>query len=194
MGKKAWPTIAANYNAANFNPHQNRYAASLHELIFDIKGKKLPLPDSAGTNIARQAKISSTTAEPNSPASAAADGVIDSKGQSLVHEWISQEGEGATIKFQWDQPHTIHKIRVYDSPAPDRWTQKGFFTFSDGSMEWMYAAPANGASTPAEISFKPRKVNWVKFTIFSGLAPITRTTPVEPGQRLGVAEIEIFEQ
>lgn len=193
-GQTAWLTVAANYNAAQFNPHQNRYAASLHELIFDVRGRILPRPDSAGTNIATEAKVSATSAEPASPASAAVDGVVDVNEKNPAHEWISQEGGGAMIKFEWEQPRIVSRIRIFDSPAQDRWLKQGFFTFSDGSMEWMYAAPANGATTPAEISFAPRQVRWVKFTIDEGDAAITTTTSVEPGKRLGVAEIQIFEK
>jgi hypothetical protein len=193
-GQTAWLTVAANYNAANFNPHQSRYAASMHEIILDVKGRRLPEPPAMGTNIAPQAKITSTSAEPDSPAAAAVDGTIDREAKKPAHEWISQEGGGGMIKFEWQEPRNIHAIRVYDSPAADRWTQEGFFTFSDGSMEWMYAAPANSAGTPAEISFPAKKVKWVKFTITKGIAEVTKTTTVEPGQRLGVAEIEIFEK
>ena len=65
--------------------------------------------------------------------------------------------------------------------------------FSDGSMEWMFASPANSATTPAEITFPSKKVKWVKFTITKGSAEISAATTVVPGKRLGISEIEVFE-
>ena len=70
---------------------------------------------------------------------------------------------------------------------------EGYFVFSDGSMEWMYAAPANSAVTPAEISFPSKRVKWVKFTITKGSAEISTATTLVPGKRLGISEIEVFE-
>ena len=97
------------------------------------------------------------------------------------------------LKLEWDEEKRIDRIRVYDSPAADRWTREAYFVFSDGSMEWMYAAPSNSARTPAEINFPPKNIKWVKFTITKGIAEVTKSTRVEPGKRLGISEIEVFE-
>jgi len=47
--------------------------------------------------------------------------------------------------------------------------------------------------SPAEISFPPKKVRWVKFTITKGSADISTATTLVPGKRLGISEIEVFE-
>jgi hypothetical protein len=194
-GRTAWMTVACNYSVQNIDPHQCRYAASMHEIVFEVKGIDIPGMAAPRKNIAPEAKVSATSWEPPvSRPEAAVDGVIDTEGQSLRHEWISQEGGGASLKLEWEQPRTIDRIRIYDSPAGDRWLKEGYFEFSDGTMEWMYAAPSNSAKTPAEINFTPKEVKWLKFTITKGVAETTTTTSVEPGQRLGISEIQVFEE
>jgi len=192
-GASAWMTVASNYSVQNINPHQNRYAASMHELAFVLKDKPFKELRQNQKNIAPMAKVWATSNETNSTPEAAVDGVIDVEKKHEFTEWISHEGEGAMLKLEWDKEEVIDKIRVYDSPAGDRWTKEGYFVFSDGSMEWMYAAPANSAVTPAEISFPPKRVKWVKFTITKGSAEISTATTLVPGKRLGISEIEVFE-
>ena len=192
-GRSAWMTVACNYSVQNINPHQCRYAASMHEIVFDVAGKELPEVPAERKNIAPEAKVTATSYEP--PASLpknAVNGKVDTSGKSLENEWISQEGRGAALKLEWDTPKTIDRIHVYDSPALDRWLKEGYFVFSDGTMEWMYAAPSNSAKTPAEINFEPKTVKWIKFTITEGTADHTKVTSIG-GQRLGISEIQVFE-
>ena len=137
------------------------------------------------------AKVSATSSEEESKPEAVIDGIIDIENKDKTKEWISNEGKGAMIKLEWDEEKTIDRIRVYDSPAGDRWTKEGYFVFSDGSMEWMYAAPSNSAKTPTEIKFPSKKVKWVKFTITDGNAEMSAGWL--PGLRLGVSEIQVFE-
>ncbi len=192
-GTSAWMTIASNYSVQNINPHQCRYAASMHELAFVLKDKPFKELLLDQKNIAPLAKVWATSSETKSTPEAAVDGIINVENKNEFTEWISHEGEGAMIKLEWNGEKDINRIRIYDSPAADRWTKEGYFEFSDGSMEWMYAAPSNSSKTPAEISFPPKKVKWVKFTITKGNAEITTATTFIPGKRLGISEIEIFE-
>jgi hypothetical protein len=193
-GKSAWMTVSCNYSVQNIDPHQCRYAASMHEIVFDVEGKELPEATVERKNIAPDAKITATTHEaPVSMPQNAINGIVDVSGKSRRNEWISLEGGGAALKLEWDTPKTIDRIRIYDSPANDRWVQEGYFVFSDGTMEWMYAAPSNSAKTPTEINFARKTVKWVKFTITHGIAEITTLTSTEPGQRLGISEIQVFE-
>ena len=192
-GRSTWMTVASNYSVQNINPHQCRYAASMHEIIFDLAGKPFPEPPIERKNIAPKAKVTATSSEPVSIPQNATDGIVDVDGKSLKNEWISEEGSGASLKLEWATPKIIDRVRIYDSPAPDRWLQEGYLVFSDGSMEWMLAPPSNSAKTPAEINFTPRKVNWVKFTIVKGFSDQSKSTTTEPGKRLGIAEIQVFE-
>ncbi len=191
-GRSAWLTVASNYSVQNINPHQCRYAASMHEIIFDLAGKPLPEPPPDRINIAREAKITATSYRPDSPPENAIDGIVDVEGKSIKYEWISEEGGGASLKLEWDTPRMIDRVRIYDSPAPDRWLTEGYLVFSDGTMEWMLAPPSNSAKTPAEINFKPKKVTWIKFTIVKGITGQTTHSANEPGNNLGIAEIQVF--
>src|SRR5680860_89435 len=182
-GKSAWLTVACNYSAQDIDPHQCRYAASMHEIVFDVPGGKIPVTEKQGVNIAPQATVSATSEDGEGKAAGAIDGVVDLDGINLRHEWVSQEGGGAIIKLEWDSPVTIDKIRIFDSPDPGRWTKEGYLVFSDGSMEWMYAAPSNSAKAPTEISFGPRTVKWVKFTITKGVSETISGSTIEPGKR-----------
>lgn len=192
-GRSAWMTVASNYSVQNINPHQCRYAASMHELLFVLKDEPFTKIVEKQINIAPLAKVTATSFEPESKPEAAIDGIIDVENADVSKEWNSEEGEGAMIKLEWDKQRTINKIRIYDSPDTKRWTKEGYFVFSDGSMEWMYAAPSNSARTPTEISFPAKKVKWVKFTITRGTAEISTTTTLVPGKRLGIAELEVYE-
>ncbi|WP_282053879.1 DUF7402 domain-containing protein [Maribacter luteus] len=190
-GTSAWMTVASNYSVQNINPHQNRYAASMHEFAFVLKDEPFKEIKPDLKNIAPIAKVSATSSEEESKPEAVIDGIIDIENKDKTKEWISNEGKGAMIKLEWDEEKLIDRIRVYDSPAGDRWTKEGYFVFSDGSMEWMYAAPSNSAKTPTEIKFPSKKVKWVKFTITDGNAEMSAGWL--PGLRLGVSEIQVFE-
>ena len=190
-GTSAWLTVASNYSVQNINPHQNRYAASMHELTFVLKDEPFEEVKQNLKNIAPMAKVWATSFEEDSKPEAAIDGIIDIDNKQKSFEWISNEGKGAMLKLEWDEERVIDRIRIYDSPAGDRWTKEGYFVFSDGSMEWMYAAPSNSAQTPTEIRFPAKKIKWLKFTITDGMADMS--TAWIPGQRLGVSEIQVFE-
>ena len=192
-GTSAWMTVACNYSVQNINPHQCRYAASMHELAFVRNDETFNKKVYTQKNIAPLAKVSATSYEPDSKPEGCIDGVVDVLNKDASKEWVSEDGLGGMIKLEWDEEKTIDKIRIYDIPDAERWTKEGYFVFSDGSMEWMYAAPANSGKTPTEISFAPKKVKWVKFTITKGEAEITKTTTFLPGKSLGISEIEVFE-
>ena len=133
-GSSAWMTVACNYSVQNINPHQCRYAASMHEISFVLKDKAFEKLKNIQKNIAPLAKIWATSYEPDSRPSTVIDGVVDVENRDESKEWICQEGEGAMLKLEWDEEKTINKIRIYDSPSENRWTQEGYFVFSDGSM------------------------------------------------------------
>ncbi|MEL6304974.1 MAG: hypothetical protein AAFQ20_09320, partial [Bacteroidota bacterium] len=190
-GSSAWMTVASNYSVQNINPHQNRYAASMHEFAFVLKDEPFKEVKLNLKNIAFEAKISATSHEEDSKPEAIVDGVVDTENKDVTKEWISNEGRGAMIKLEWDEEKVIDRIRLYDSPAGDRWLKSGYFTFSDGSLEWMYAAPSNSGQTPTELTFPPKRIKWLKFTITEGLAEMSKAWL--PGLRLGVSEIQVFE-
>lgn len=190
-GTSAWMTVASNYSVQNINPHQNRYAASMHEFAFVLNGEPFEEVKLDLVNIAPLAKVWATSSEVDSKPEAVVDGVIDIENHDNSKEWISNEGRGAMIKLEWDEEKVIDRIHIYDSPSESRWLKEGYFVFSDGSMEWMNAAPSNSAKTPTEIKFEAKKVKWIKFTITDGNAEMSKEWL--PGMRLGVSEIQVFQ-
>jgi len=55
-GSSAWMTVACNYSVRNINPHQCRYAASMHELAFVLKDQAFEELGHDQRNIAPLAK------------------------------------------------------------------------------------------------------------------------------------------
>jgi hypothetical protein len=188
-GRSAWLCVSCNYSVPEYRPHQCRYAASLHEIRFDVAGGELPPEPEPGRNIAREAKLAASSFEPGTSPTGAVDGVISGEARQ---RWACQEGPGSFLRLEWDAPRTIHKVRIWDNPAPDAWTQEGYLTFDDGTIAWMHAPPSNRGATPAEINFPARSTRWLRSTITKGIAPLCTSTATEPGPLLGVAEIEVF--
>lgn len=93
-GRSAWMTLACNGSVQNIDPHQCRYAASMQEILFDVKGMEIPEPSSPRKNIALEAVVTATSWEPPvSKPENVINGIIDTEGKSLRNEWISQEGQ-----------------------------------------------------------------------------------------------------
>lgn len=139
----------------------------------------------AGTdNIAPQAHASSSGIDNEAgQASFATDGIIGLEGQGA---WVSNShrttwGEISYpwIKLEWDAPHWIDRIVLYDLPESSRHTAAGTLEFSDGSTIEVDCIPNNGQGK--EIRFNERRAEWIKFIVKDG-----------DGDRLGLSEIEIY--
>lgn len=152
-GHSAWLCVSCNYSVPEYNPHQCRYAASLHEIYFDIAGRDLPPDPAPGRNIAPEARVTASTVEPGTRAEGVTDGQVS---PDPARRWTCQEGPGSFLRLEWDTPRTIHKVRIWDDPSTESWTQEGYLTFDDGSIVWMHAPPSNRSATPAELNFPPR--------------------------------------
>lgn len=189
-GRSAWLCVSCNYSVPEYRPHQCRYAASLHEIYFDVAGRDLPPDPAPGRNIASEAKVTASTVEPGTRPEGAVDGRVS---PDPAHRWTCQEGPGSFLRLEWDTPRTIHKVRIWDDPSTESWLQEGYLTFDDGSIVWMHAPPSNRSATPAELNFPPRATKWLRFTITKGVAPLCTSTTTEPGPLLGVAEIEVYQ-
>ncbi|MBL4561342.1 MAG: GH92 family glycosyl hydrolase [Labilibaculum sp.] len=135
-------------------------------------------------NIAPKAIISSSTILNNQYCEFnISDGIIGIKDKG---EWACK---GVTtdwgyirfpwIKLEWNTPHRIDKIVLYDRPSKNEHIAGGKLLFSDGSIVWVNQIPNDG--TAKMVSFKPKTVNWVKFVVTDGT-----------GNNLGLSEIEVF--
>lgn len=174
-GKTMWLCVACNYSHPGSNPVQCRYGFSLHEIVLENDDFKWEKPVDKTVNIALQA-VASSHAQDGNPGA-----VNDGKMDLESHRWVTAHGTGSWIRLDWNEKKSISKIRLWDLPETDRWILTGTFTFSDGTTEKLYAWTSNRAYAPSEISFKPKSVSWVKFTIDQA-----------SGKVLGLGEMEVY--
>lgn len=104
----------------------------------------------------------------------AVDGFAD-----LDHEWKSQEGNGAWIQLGWTSPVRLAQVSLYDRLDRADNVLAGTLSFSDGSTIAVGALPTWGK--PLVVTFAPRTVDWVRFT----LDRVAGSTP-------GLAEVEVL--
>ena len=173
-GKTMWLCASSNYSSGKYDPVSCRYSMTLHEIVLDMPGDTWapPLP---GRNLAMQATATSSDLQSN-PA-----GVNDGKRQEPAEMWSTTAGVGAWVRLSWDTPQRISAVRLWDLPAVESWVLRGTLSFSDGSKEPLNAWLSNRSYAPGEISFAPKEVTWVQFTIDQG-----------SGTPLGLAEFEIL--
>jgi lysophospholipase L1-like esterase len=115
-------------------------------------------------------------------ATKAVDGVVDSYPGDSTREWATVAGQaGSWIRLDWASAYTVDHVTLYDRPNLNDQVLSGTLLFSDGTSMPVGALPNNGAALT--VSFVPRTVTWVKFTINT----VSSTT-----QNIGLAEIQIF--
>ena len=195
-----WLCYSANFSPGwngvklHFKPYGGRYGLCLHEMRFLAADDKDPvIPDCPGVeiktdNIAPLAKIttSSQFEYPDwfPPKRALADGIVDGQPRHCKVEWATQgEQVDAWCKFDWDQPQTINRVILADRPIESEQVLSGMLLFSDGSHIMVDRALPNDAKEGLEISFPPKKVEWVKIVVIN-----TKTG----GQNIGLAEVAVF--
>ena len=174
-GKTMWLCVATNYNHLDPDPIQCRYGFSMHEIVLETHNSQWKEPIEKGVNIASLAAATTNTRD-SRPKS-----VNDGKREEESHRWITEEGTGSWIRLEWNDKQAIQKIRLWDLPEIDSWILKGTFTFSDGTTEKLHAWTSNRAYAPSEISFEPKTVSWVKFTIDQA-----------SGSKIGLGEMEVY--
>ena len=93
------------------------------------------------------------------------------------------EKASATLQLKWDKTQTINRIWLFDRPNThaDQVTA-GKLIFSDESTITVGELP-DDASSAKEITFSPKKVNWLKFVV---------TNVKAQTQNIGLAEIAVF--
>jgi LmbE family N-acetylglucosaminyl deacetylase len=100
-------------------------------------------------------------------------------------EWVTNNQlAGAWIQLNWNTPVTVNEVLLSDRPDPSQNVLAGTLTFSDGSSIAVGALPVYG--TPHPITFPPKTITWVKFTITqaqgtaTGLAEFQVLAPSTP--------------
>jgi glycosyltransferase involved in cell wall biosynthesis/LmbE family N-acetylglucosaminyl deacetylase len=111
----------------------------------------------------------------------AIDGLIDGYPRFPGNEWATmKETAGAWIRLSWPQVHTVNKIILYGHPNPQNNITSATLDFSDGSSIQVGALPEKG--NDYEISFEPKRIEWVKLTINAA-----------NGENTGLSEFEVYE-
>ena len=170
------------------NPPGGRYGLCLHELRLLAPGETPAAPPAnpldSPENIARKAKVEVSSTHSGYHAQGAIDGRVGGYPGDTGQEWASQgEKRGAWIKLTWDRPQTIRRIQLFDRPNPLDQVTGGKLEFSDGTSIALDQPLPDNAAQGVEITFEPKTVTWVKFTV----------TGVKPGsQNIGLAEIAVF--
>ncbi|MBN1126912.1 MAG: hypothetical protein JXA82_18060 [Sedimentisphaerales bacterium] len=192
-GKTLWLCYSANFSPnwngvkLEFNPPGGRYGLCLHELRFlapEEEPKPAPNPLQSANNVALQARVEVSSTHKDYIAQAAIDGHVDGYPGNIGREWAtSHEGVGAWIKLSWDQPQTICRLQLFDRPNPLDQVTGGRLVFSDGSIIDLAHPLPDNATQGLEITFEPKILSWVKFSI-------TAVKPNSPN--IGLAEFAVF--
>jgi hypothetical protein len=195
-GRSMWMLYSANFasgwNGApplKSNPPGSSYGMSFHEMRLLSPGeaapKSEPNPLLSEKNVARKAKVETSSCYDGYRGEAAIDGIVAGFPNDNSKEWASKgEKAGAWIKLSWDSPKKIDRVLLFDRPyGPDQVTG-GALEFSDGSkIELEKPLPAD-ASTGVEIAFPAKTAAWVKLTV----------TGVKDGSLdIGVSEFAVLE-
>ncbi|VGO18829.1 discoidin domain-containing protein [Pontiella sulfatireligans] len=192
-GKTAWLCHSANFsmgrNGHKFGvkPEGGRYGLSLHQIRFLSKGELVPEPvdkrdpDILEKSIAGTAQVSVSSTLPGTSAEAAVDGKIESEGWAALNE-----NAGGWLKLKWEKKQTVGRIVLFNRFAGRGQVTSGLLLFSDGTFIHVdRSLPLFGYCYGLEISFEPRKVDWVKFI---GLTSYRKSKT----KTLGLSEIGVF--
>lgn len=181
-GRTMWLCASCNYSCKEQKPFGCRYAASFHEIVLDLEDDPWPGPPALSDNIAATATVDAGFTAKGHRAGAVVDGSVRNISDPAM-EWAAQKGKGAWIRLTWATPQSIDTVRLYDRPDLENWVHSGLLEFSDGSREPVRAWFSNRALAPTEISFPPKTVTWVRFTILEA-----------EGSSPGLSEMEVYSE
>ena len=169
------------------SPPGTRYAMCLYEMKLIRPSDKRPARPvnqlKSPSNIARNARATASSSHPGYSPAGSIDGAVGGYPGNIKQEWAShKESKGAWIRLEWNSPQTIDRVILFDRPNKYDYITAGELTFSDGTTVKVGALP-DDASSGLELTFPPRKVTWLKFTV----------TGVKTGYgHIGLAEIAVF--
>jgi LmbE family N-acetylglucosaminyl deacetylase len=129
-----------------------------------------------GTRLSSLARVSVSSDYPEGEGAGAnaIDGYADRS-----HEWKSKELRGAWIQLDWSKRVRTAQINLYDRLDPNDNVRAGTLSFSNGSA--IPVGPLHPGGKPLSITFSPRVVTWVRFTIDAAV-----------GYNAGLAELEVL--
>ena len=126
-----------------------------------------------GRNVAPEA---TATHSSSGDAAAARKGCVDG-----LREWTATGAAGEWIMLEWKGALTVDKVLLYDRANRTDQVTSGTLSFDDGTSIKVGKLQNDGQAATV-ITFAPKTIHWVKFTIDS----------VRPGtQHAGLGEIEV---
>lgn len=192
-GRTLWLCYSANFAPdwngmkLKINPPGGRYGLCLHEIKLLSPGEKptvTPNPLTGKENVARTAKVEVSSVYDGYDAKGAIDGVVGGFPGNTAEEWASKgETKGAWIKLTWDSPQSIRRVQLFDRPNTLDQITGGKLDCSDGTAIELTQPLPDGAGQGVEVSFEPKTVTWVKFTV---------TAVKKDSPNIGLAEMAVM--
>ncbi len=132
-----------------------------------------------GANRALTAAVTTSGQVAGGEATRAVDGLADA-----AHSWTASSGAGAWIQLTWPSQVVLSEMDLQDLIETWNNVLSGTLSFSDGSTVPVGALPVGGQVLP--VTFSPRSVTWVRFTIHSvagtaGLSELAALGPAATG-------------
>lgn len=121
-------------------------------------------------------------------AAKAGDGVAQGYPADSSKEWATSGGKaGSWITLTWPTPVSLGRVVLYDRPNTDDQVTRGTLSFSDGTSvavgTLVNAGSPGGTAAATTVTFSPRSVTSVRFTIDA----VSSTT-----HNIGLAEFEAW--
>jgi TolB-like protein len=151
---------------------------SINKLLIGAIEKKKEIKDLPNQNISSFADITASSEySAKYKAQNVADGIILVKNRG---EWASRgQREGAFITLSWVNEMEVTRIILYDRPNPVDNIYQATILFSDDTSLRTGQLPNDGSAK--EITFEPKLIKWLRFTVDSG-----------DGPNVGLAELEVY--
>ena len=158
----------------------SRYPTQASDFLYAfVKANEFFWVDDIINNVSFTATATASSSYTPSDAPAAIDGFVDGDPRDRSKEWASQGEPNANLTLTWGSAVSIARVTLHDRTNTDDNVTSGTLSFSNGSSIAVGALPPGGE--PLSITFSPRSVTWVRFTVngYQGSAP-------------GLSEIEVF--
>ena len=193
-GRTMWLCYAANWwrrKDANLKsmPFGSRYGMCLQEFRLVTPDEKRPAvapapnPLLSPQNLARKAKVRTSSDFPDYSGAGAVDGVIGGYPNDISAEWAAKDETcTAFIRLDWEKPQTIRSVWLFDRPNDIVRIEDGLLVFSDGTTIRTGALP-DDAKKGVAFEFPPKTVRWVMFTV---------EKVNKGGCHVGLSEIAVF--
>ncbi len=134
-------------------------------------------------NIAGEAAVSASGELDGYPASAAVDGIAR---VNAKNEWRSTSGTTSwgmidypSLRLDWQKPHKINKVVLYDLPDLSRHVAGVVLNFSDSTRIFVNSIPNDGS--PRTVEFPEKEVEWMSVDVSDA-----------DGVQVGLSEIEVY--